>query len=74
LAIANDAGIFVPDLLLTLGTDGCKPEQLAPEKAHEIVDAFTTAELEEALTCGKPAFDELTKRYATDLTETKEER
>ncbi len=74
LAIANDAGIFVPDLLLTLGTDGCKPEQLAPEKAHEIVNAFTTAELEEALTCGKPAFEELTKRFAASLTETKEER
>jgi hypothetical protein len=64
----------VPDLLLTLGTDGCKPEQLAPEKAHEIVNAFTTAELEEGLACGKPAFEELSKRFAASLSETKEER
>ena len=74
LAIAKDSGIFVPDLLLTLGTDGCKPEQLAPEKAHEIVNAFTTAELEEGLACGKPAFEELSKRFAASLSETKEER
>jgi dienelactone hydrolase len=74
LTIAKDAGIFVPDLLFTLGTDGCKPEQLAPEKAHEIVNAFTTAELEEGLACGKPAFEELSKRFATSLSETKEER
>ena len=74
LAIAKNSGIFVPDLLLTLGTDGCKPEQLAPEKAHEIVNAFTTAELEESLACGKPAFAELSKRFSASLSETKEER
>ncbi len=52
LTIAKDAGIFVPDLLLRLGTDGCGPDDLPPADAHKAVNALTTFVLENALSCG----------------------
>ena len=38
--VAKEAGIFVPDLLVRLGSDGCKPEQLAPETLAKVRTAL----------------------------------
>jgi len=73
--VAKEAGIFVPDLLVRLGSDGCKPEQLAPEKAHEAVNALTSAVLEEGLACGKPeAYEAAKAKLGPTLSETLAER
>lgn len=73
--VAKEAGIFVPDLLVRLGSDGCKPEQLAPEKAHEAVNALTSAVLEEGLACGKPeAYEAAKAKLGATLSETLAER
>lgn len=54
LQIALDHGIDVPDILLTLGNDGCAEADLAPEPGWRIINHFTTAHLA-YVTRGNPA-------------------
>ena len=52
LQIAVDHGVAVPSIVVTLGSDGCKPGQLPPSRAWPIVEYATSAALEETLACG----------------------
>lgn len=45
LRIAQDAGIEISDLVVTLATDGCRPEDLPAEEAWPVIRHFTTATL-----------------------------
>ncbi|NOU32590.1 MAG: hypothetical protein HOO96_32195 [Polyangiaceae bacterium] len=74
LNIAKDAGIFVPDLLLRLGTDGCGADDLPPADAHKAVSALTTFVLENALSCGpSTGFADVTKNLGPILGTVSEE-
>ena len=75
LQIAVDHGITVNPLISTLSQDGCKPGQLPPEKGWAIIDAASSAVLEETLTCSTTAAAQLTElkaKYA-DVAEYREE-
>ena len=43
LQIARDAGLEISELVVTLATDGCGPEDLPPELAWPVIRHFTTA-------------------------------
>jgi len=75
LQIAVDHGITVNPLISTLSQDGCKPGQLAPEKGWKVIDAATSAVLEETLACSTTAAAQLTALKATyaEVGEYKEE-
>lgn len=49
LAIAIEAGIEVPAIVRTLGTDGCRPTDLPVEEAWPVINHFVTAHLRAAL-------------------------
>ncbi len=59
LQVAIDHGITVNPLIATLAKDGCKPGQLEPEKGWAIVNAATSAALEETLSCSTTAAKQL---------------
>jgi hypothetical protein len=44
-AIAQSYGVVVPDLLTTIGQDGCKPENLPLEQGWTAIDHYVTAQL-----------------------------
>ena len=75
LQIAIDHGISVNPLIARLSEDGCKPGQLAPEKGWAIIDAASSAVLEETLTCSTTASAQLTglKGKYADVEEYREE-
>lgn len=52
LQVALDHGVVVPEIVATLGRDGCGPEALPPEKSWPIVQFATSAVLEEVMSCG----------------------
>ncbi|MCC6997629.1 MAG: hypothetical protein IT370_23630 [Deltaproteobacteria bacterium] len=45
LKIAADHGIMVPQILITLGSDGCRPEDLPVEMAWPLIRHYTIAHL-----------------------------
>jgi len=49
LQIAMDAGLEISDLVVTLATDGCGPDDLPAEDAWPVIRHYTTATLREAL-------------------------
>jgi len=49
LRIAMDAGLMISDLVVTLATDGCGPDDLPVEDAWPVIRHYTTATLREAL-------------------------
>ncbi|KNC82433.1 hypothetical protein SARC_05283 [Sphaeroforma arctica JP610] len=69
--IAFSVGLPIPDVLLNqfarLGTDGCDPGQLAPQKGWDIVNYASSAVMEEALMCDLKAVEAL--RNITDTFE-----
>ena len=75
LQVAIDHGIMVNPLIATLAKDGCKPGQLAPEKGWAIVNAATSAALEETLSCSTTAAKQLAglKAAYADVSEYQEE-
>jgi hypothetical protein len=75
LQIAIDHGITVPPLVAMLGKDGCNPGQLPPEKAWPIVEAASSAALEETLACGASSAAKLAaiKTTYTDVGEYQED-
>ena len=54
LKIAADHGIDVSPLVVAIASDGCGPNQLAPQRGWEIIDAATSGVLEESLQCRDP--------------------
>lgn len=67
LKIAQSHGIAVPDLLVTLGSDGCEPGRLSADKAASIIDYATSATLEESLSCdtaSAASLDGIAARYS----------
>lgn len=44
-AIAQSYGVQVPELLVTIGQDGCKPENLPLEQGWKVIDHYVTAHL-----------------------------
>ena len=54
LTIAANHGIEVSPLVAAIATDGCKPNQLAPERGWVITNAATSGVLEETLQCRDP--------------------
>jgi dienelactone hydrolase len=54
LAVAVAHGVKMPGMLVGLGQDGCGQDAMPPETAHPIVNAHTTAVLEERLLCRPP--------------------
>ncbi len=75
LQVALDHGIMVNPLIATLAKDGCKPGQLEPEKGWAIVNAATSAALEETLSCSTTAGQQLAglKEHYADVGEYKED-
>lgn len=55
LQIALDNGVDVNPLVAGLATDGCAEDQIAPERAWEIVNYATAAALESVLHCSEGA-------------------
>lgn len=49
LAIARDNGVEIDDLVVTLATDGCGPEDLPPEEGWPVIQHYVTAHLRAAL-------------------------
>ncbi|MCZ7680877.1 MAG: hypothetical protein M5U28_19700 [Sandaracinaceae bacterium] len=49
LQIARDAGIEISDLVLTLASDGCRPEDLPAEEAWPLIRHYATAHFRAAL-------------------------
>ena len=61
LKIAADHGIDVSPIVASIASDGCMPNQLAPERGWVIIDAATSGVLEETLQCKDP----MTQRMST---------
>ncbi|WP_083457345.1 alpha/beta hydrolase family protein [Sandaracinus amylolyticus] len=55
LAIAQDAGLEIDELVVTLATDGCQPQALPAEDAWPIVGHYAVAHLRDALGVSTPA-------------------
>jgi len=49
LAIANEYGLEIPDIVAQLATDGCEPGDLPPEQGWPIVNHYVAAHLTTAL-------------------------
>ncbi len=49
LRIAQDAGIEISELVITLATDGCREEDLPAEEAWPVIRHYVTAHLRDAL-------------------------
>ena len=54
LQIAQDSGLAISNLVVTLGTDGCGPEDLPAEQAWPVIRHYTTATLRAHLLDGPP--------------------
>jgi hypothetical protein len=65
LQVAIDHGVNVNPLIAKLATDGCKAGQLAPEKGWAIINAASSAVLEESLSCSTSAAAKLSAIKAT---------
>ncbi|MEZ4454530.1 MAG: hypothetical protein R3B09_34075 [Nannocystaceae bacterium] len=55
LQIGLDYGVDIPDYLIALASDGCGPDNLAPEVGFTIVEAASSAVLAETLQCSSSA-------------------
>ena len=75
VAVAQRAGVPVPSSLSSLASDGCGATQLAPADGWAVIDAVTSAALEETLFCSPTAAAELakTKSRFADVAEYAEE-
>lgn len=65
LAIAQKYGVAVPDIVAKLAVDGCDASQLSPEAGWAIVNATSTAALEETLACAPARASALAATKAT---------
>ena len=55
LQIAMDHGLEIPEIIQTLATDGCRPDDLPAEQAWPVIDHYVTAHFMLALQGSTPA-------------------